>query len=331
MHLNALQVLLLSLTLSACQTTAIKPIETKSNPLLHAYDFHIINTQSQQQITIDQLAEQLSSYDVVFIGEFHGNHASHLLETLLLAKLYQLRPEQQLSLEMFNRDQQTALNRYLDGEIGEVALVRKTPTWNNYIAGYRPVVEFAKQNFIPVIAANASADIVRCIGREGKAYLDKLSEDEQQYIAQAPFIDNTLYREKYLSVMEDSKHLTDESKERSYLAQLTRDNTMAESISHAYEEAPETQIIHLNGSFHSEASLGTVSALKTRQPKLKVAVITPIAVEDPSQPSYLDKDLQSGDFIYLIQSQPEQYQDAAYRQEIMQAMFKRASTATCKP
>ena len=340
MQFNVLLILLFSLVLSACQTTQSSvtaetqsklPAQIRSSPLLNAYDFHIIDPQSQNRLTIPQLAQQLADFDVIFIGEFHGNHASHLLETQLLTALWQNHPEQVITMEMFNRDQQSSLNRYLDSEIGEVYFTKNTPTWQNYVAGYRPIIEFAKQNFIPVIAANAAADTVRCIGREGKTYIDKLKADQKAHLAEQPFMDNADYRKKYMDFLEEARKIPEEAKEKSYLAQLSRDNTMAESIYIAYMENPQAQIIHFNGSFHSEDHLGTVSALKARQSNLNIAVITPVAIEDPSQPSVSDKELKSGDYIYLLQSQPEQYQDASYRQKSHQAMFKRASEATCNP
>lgn len=321
---------LLALTLTACQTTGTTQSTTKPTVLLHAYDYQIIDSKTEHPLSVNQLASQLIDYDVIFIGEFHGNHASHLLEIQLISSLYQQREEQVISLEMFNRNQQAILNRYLDSEIGEVYLIKKAPAWNNYTASYRPIVEHAKQNFIPVIASNAAADIVRCIGREGKLYLSKLSEQESDLIAKSPFIDNDEYRQRYMDFLKEAKSLDQAGKERSYLAQLTRDNTMAESIYQAKVDNPSAQVIHLNGSFHSDAFLGTVAALKQRQPDLKIAVVSPISIENPSKPSYSAEDLKSGDYIYLIQSQPEQYQDAAYRSEIHQAMFKKSKAAKCK-
>ena len=306
-------------------------LEQPAVPLKHAYDFHVVETATEQQKNVPQLAQSLKEFDVIFIGEEHSNHASHLFQMELLAELYQLRPEQILSLEMFNRDQQEKLNRYLDGEVGEIYLVYKTPTWSNYIASYRPLVEHAKQNFIPVIAANASSDIVRCIGREGKPYLSKLSEEESSHIAKEPFLDDPAYRERYMEFVEKVRKLSKEGKEKSYLAQLTRDNTMAESIYQTWLEHPEAQIIHLNGSFHSDFYLGTVSALKARAPDLKIAVIAPITVENNQNPSYSDEDLTRGQYIYLIPEQPEQYVDRSYRQKNHQAMFAKASQKQCRP
>ncbi len=306
-------------------------LEQSVVPLKHAYDFHIVETATQQQKNIPQLARSLKAFDVIFIGEEHNNHASHLFQMQLLSELYAQRPEQILSLEMFNRDQQEKLNRYLDGEVGEVYLVYKTPTWSNYIASYRPLVEHAKQHFVPVVAANAPSDIVRCIGREGKPYLDKLTEEERNHIAKNPFLDNEAYRKRYMEFVEEMRKMSEEGKEKSYLAQLTRDNTMAESIYQTWQEHPESQIIHLNGSFHSDFYLGTVSALKARAPELNIAVIAPVTVEDNQHPNYSDEDLTRGQYIYLIPEQPEQYVDRNYRQKNHKAMFKKASTKPCRP
>ena len=298
-------------------------------PLKHAYDFRIINSQTQTQLNVSQLAHALKDFDVVFIGEAHSNHASHLFEIQLMAELHTLRPDQTLSLEMFNRDQQDILNRYLDGEVGEVYLKVKAPTWSNYVASYRPLVEYAKQHFIPVIAANASGDIVRCIGREGKDYLKKLPAEERANIAEHAFIDNADYRKRYMDFLKEARKLDDKAKETSYLAQLSRDNTMAESIYHAWQENPDAQIIHINGSFHSDFYLGTVFALKERAPQLNVAVIASIAIENPEQPNYSEEDRTKGQYLYLIPEQPEQYVDRNYRQKNHKAMFAKSKQKQC--
>jgi uncharacterized iron-regulated protein len=192
------------------------------------------------------------------------------------------------------------------------------------------MVEYAKQHFIPVIAANASADIVRCIGRQGASYLDKLTPKEDAQIAQKPFTDNATYRQRYMDFLEEVRQLSAVRKEQSYLAQLTRDNTMAESIYQAWLDNPQSQIVHLNGSFHSDHHLGTVSALKILNPNLKIAVISPVRVENPDKPTYGAEDLNQGDFIYLLQSQPEQYRNAAYKRQGRERQFKQAEKNQCR-
>ncbi|QKI88323.1 ChaN family lipoprotein [Thiomicrorhabdus xiamenensis] len=318
-----------ALSLTGCQTTLEQPkrAETAKSlppPLSNAYSFSIIDSKTQKVLTVPDLAQAIQKSDVVFIGEFHGNHASHLLEMQLQTALYKLRPQQVLSMEMFNRDQQTTLNRYLDNEVGEKYLINEAPAWPNYVGSYRPMIEFAKQHFIPVIAANAAADIVRCIGEHGQTYVNLLHKEEREWIARQAFKDNGDYRQKFYEFMDSMRPMDETHKAKSYAAQLARDNTMAESILKALHDFPQHQVIHLNGSFHSESFLGTVALLKQRRPELKITVITPLGVENPQKPQWTEEDLQLGDYLYLLTRQPKEFQSSVYKRQIRQAMFKNA-------
>lgn len=300
------------------------------------YEYRLIEAQNNKPITLNQLAKQLKDKDVIFIGEFHGNQASHLLEAQLQAALYQQRPKQILSMEQFNRDQQAILNRYLEGSIGEKTLIKDAPTWPNYAGSYRPMIEFAKQQFLPVVAANAPAQTVRCVGRQGTDYLQKLSHAERNLIAKDPFHSTPAYNEKFQQFLADQMGPTHSTKKSEsppsnrYMAQLLRDNTMAESINRVLQQSPEAQVLHLNGAFHSNNALGTVAALKRLNPSLDIAVISPVRVTDPEKPTYSQVDLTLGDFIYLIQSQPADYVQASKRQAAFKAMFTHAAQKPCR-
>lgn len=304
---------------SATQADSASQLE-----LPHAYSRILIDSQTNRPVELPEIVAKLKDKDVIFIGEYHGNHASHLLQMQLQAQLFQQRPQQILSMEMFERHQQPVLNRYLDGEVGEKYLINEAPAWPNYAGSYRPMVEFAKEHFLPVIAANAPGDIVRCIGQYGEGYLELLPAGEKANIAKRAFLNNDAYQTKFYEFMDEMRHgkMDDDRKANSYAAQLTRDNTMAESILQALEEHPEAQVIHLNGSFHSAESLGTVALLKQRRPDLKIAVITPIRVDNPQTPKWTKEDLTKGDYLYLVRPQPDEYVDASYRRKAMQAMFQ---------
>lgn len=297
-----------------------------------AYDYQLLNSQ-YQPISLAQLAQSIKGVDVVFVGEYHGNHASHLLEMQLLAALFEYNKVKKrsmvLSLEMFNRDQQKIVNDYMDGKIGERYLIEKTPSWSNYKASYRPLVEFAKQHQLSVIAANASGDIIRCIGRQGKTYYEKLDQKEKQLIANKPFAEVVGYADKFFGFMSSSNHLPSSRQKNSYLAQLTRDNTMAESIYKSFLESPKSQIIHMNGSFHSENYLGTVGALKRMMPNLKVKVITPVHKTKLIEHK---KKNNKDDFYYVINKQPKEFISKAFMQETYKNMFAKSKkkSESCK-
>ena len=294
-------------------------------PLLTAYDYQLLD-QAYQPVSLSVMAAALQDYDVVFIGEYHRNNAAHLLQMQLFAALHQNNKPRgrlmQLSMEMFSRDQQAMVNDYLAGRIGEHYLIEEAPAWENYQGSYRPLVEYARHNAMPVIAANASGDIVRCIGRQGEGYLAKLDAEEQRHIAEQPFADIPGYEEKYMALMAGSKHMSKARLRQSYLAQISRDNSMAEAIAKALEKQPGSQVLHLNGTFHSEQRLGTVAALKRINPKLKLAVITPAHREAFEELRQRGKG--EDDFYYLINPQPAEFVDGDYQKKTRIKLFREA-------
>lgn len=312
--------------LFGCQSNPAKPpITTAKVNLTTAYDYQLLNA-TANPTTLSEVITHLKQADVVLIGEFHGNHASHLLQMQLLSALHQQnlahQKNTQLSMEMFTRDQQPILNDYLDGFIGERYLINEAPAWNNYAGSYRPLIEYAKQHEIPVIAANASGEIVRCIGQQGATYLEKLTTEQKTELAKHPFTDITGYEKKFFGFMlGQSEKTPNQRQKQSYLAQLTRDNTMAESIWKALQQSPNTQVIHLNGRFHSAEHLGTAGALTRLQPNLNIQVITPIHL-----PEFTDLTVEKrpDNFYYLLNPQPDEFVDPEYRKKIRKNRFDRA-------
>lgn len=320
--------LLVSVLLSAC---ASNPQQNggvrKQHSLATSYDVSIYDGRSKRELSLKQAAALLTEADVVFLGEYHGNHGSHWLQAQLQSALYSLRPKQIVSMEQFSRDKQAVLNQYLKGDIGEVTLLDKAKAWPNYKASYRPLVEFAKQHHLPVIAANAPADSVRCIGRQGEAYLAKLAPAQRAFLAKEAFMNNSDYQQAFSQVMHGQPVSSSSSKSalsNGYLAQLSRDNTMAESILTALDASPGSQLIHLNGAFHSDYGLGTAALLKQRAPKLNVKVLSPVPWD--SKVIAYDK----GDLVYLVKPLPQQYANDAERNAAYQSMFGRARSQRCQ-
>lgn len=288
-----------------------------------AYDYQLLDHE-YKKTDLEQLVESIKDSDVVFVGEYHRNQASHLLEMQVFAKLHSANQVNKkgtvLSMEMFTRDQQSILNDYLASNIGERYLIEEAPTWKNYQSDYRPLVEYAKKHNLPVIAANAAGDIVRCIGRTGEPYLEKLTDAEKTMVANEPFANIPGYQEKFFGFMGKSKHASKERLNNSYLAQITRDNTMAESIANVLKESPNSMVVHLNGSFHSQDHLGTVGALRRINPNLKIRVITPIHLAEFNDELPKGKD----EFYYVLNSQPKEFVDDAYKKKMRGKLFSQA-------
>ncbi|HEV8077225.1 MAG TPA: ChaN family lipoprotein, partial [Marinobacter sp.] len=179
----------LVLAITAGCTTA-PALHSPLKPPQNQYQAHLVDPHSAtlNVLTPEHLAKRLANADVVVVGEYHGHHASHLLQAQLQLALFQQQPLQVLSMEQFETDQQAALNQYLAGGSGESEMIEDTGAWDNYRASYRPLVEFARSHQLPVMAANAPGAIVRCVGREGPQIIDELPQAQRQTIAQQPFM-----------------------------------------------------------------------------------------------------------------------------------------------
>src|SRR5262245_47938740 len=296
-------------------------------------------------ITVDEAADALKEFDVIFFGEFHDHAGNHLAEMQLFSALHARVPALSLSLEQFERDVQTVLDDYIADKIGEDALKRRGRAWSNYDEAYRPLVEFAKENRLPVIAANAPASFVRCVGQDGPDALSRATPERRGFAAAELHLNTGPYKDKFIRFLrEDPLHgasETDKSngaptpaEERSFAAQVTRDDTMAESIFLHLQRNPGRKVVHVTGNFHVEGFLGTAERLTMRAPQLKVAVVAPIEIENPRAPALKASDAAAGNFLVLLRASPKRYANEAEEKadvERLRAQFGKAGTNTNRP
>ena len=276
-------------------------------------------------VTVDQAADVLAGFDVVFIGEAHRNPGNHLAEMALFRSIYARTPNLTLSMEQLERDVQPVLDDYLAGKMGEAPYLEKIRPWSNYASSYRPLVEFAKEHHLPVIAANTPQDVVTCVGERGAKFLDTLKGPQRAWAAAELHLEGE-YRKKYLGFAESDPGHGGEQAVRGFEAQVTRDDTMAESIFLHLRKNPGRKVVHMTGHFHVEGFLGTAERLQARAPHLKIAVVTPSEVEGSTPATLSAEDVKGGNFILLIRAFPEPYiNDAEMKEAIRKQMAQRAA------
>ena len=260
---------LIAFFLTACSTTSNQAPNT-------FYDYQLFSA-SGQFIDVEKLPASITDADVILVGEWHTHTGVHRFQTDLLEQLIDDNHDVALSMEQFSRDKQNVVDEYLAGTIGEQVLMKNGNAWPNYESDYRPLIELAKSRDIDVIAANAPKPIVRCIGRQGVDYLNKLTDKERRFLASEIDTAASPYKEKFMASMHHGKP---EQTEKQFAAQVTWDETMAESIVNYLAQNPSSQVMHIAGKFHTEQGLGTKASILKRNPNLKVVVVTPVAELD---------------------------------------------------
>ena len=212
-----------------------------------------------------KLLRKSEKADVVLFGEYHNNPIAHWLELELLKDL---QPKRTLILgaEMLERDNQEALDRYLQGAIDQKGLDTLARLWNNHKTDYKPLVDFAKTHQLPFVATNIPRQYANLVYKKGIQALDTLPSSEKQWMVRLPFpYDGTL--SQYEKIKKMSGHSTDNLP----MAQAIKDATMAESI--WMHLKPNALFVHFNGSYHSDYYQGIGWYLKRERPNLRILTI----------------------------------------------------------
>lgn len=258
--------------------------------------YKIYDTRTRELITIDKIVAGMADADVLFFGEEHNDSVGHYLENAIFRALHTAYGEKlALSMEMFETDNQLVLNEYLGGKIDESRLGKDARLWSNY-KDYRPMVEYAKQNQVPVIAANPPRRYVSMVTRRGMHSLDSLSKESKRFLPPLPY--DTLsgrYREKFMETMRGAP---ESASKNIYYSQCLWDAGMSYSIYKFQKKNKGTKIFHCVGGFHVAEKLGTAAQLKMRNKKLRIMNIASVSDDNFNNPDWSKLEA-LGDYVLL--------------------------------
>ena len=252
--------------------------------------------------------DRLSSADVVFVGETHLDEVTHRLELAIARGLKERRGDVVLSMEMFERDVQETVDNYLSGEIGEDQFLSEARPWNNYVTGYRPLIEWAKEVGAPVVAANVPGPLRRNLMMGGPDALDRLSGEERAGIAGELFPGTERYWQRFDRAVRGHGHAPAAGADRTLSTQNLWDNTMGESVALALEAHPGAVIIHYNGAFHTLEKDGTARQFILRRPDASVQSVHIMPTGDLVS-ARAKKGDRRADFIVAAEALSRGYQD----------------------
>ena len=252
---------------------------------------YILYNTKGKKVSYKKMLRTLQQKDVVLFGEFHNNPISHWLQLEVTKDLKQNR-DLVLGAEMFEQDNQPALDLYLQGKLSAKGLDSMARLWKNYPTDYAPLVNFAKENKIVFAATNIPRRYASMVSKSGFQVLDTISAKEKTWIAPLPIAYNAeLPGYKNMLTM-----MAGHGGENLPKAQAIKDATMAYFILQYYK--PASLFIHYNGSYHSENYEGIVWYLKNSKPELKITTITTVSQKDIHQ--LLEENKLKADFIICV-------------------------------
>lgn len=232
-----------------------------------------------RKVSYEQMAKVLEQRDIILFGEYHNNPISHWLQYELVKDMHEKR-KLILGAEMFEADNQSAMDQYLRKEIDQQGLDTLARLWNNYETDYAPLVNFARDKGLVFAATNIPRRYASQVARGGFEVLDTLSETEKGWIAPLPVpYDAELPGYKAMLEMMGGHGGPNLPK-----AQAIKDATMAHFTLQYYQ--PGSLFIHFNGAYHSDNYEGILWYLRqyaAGRLDLRYATISTVSQADNSR------------------------------------------------
>jgi len=215
---------------------------------------------------LEALIPTLADRRVVLIGETHARFDPPLIQLAIIRGLHAIHPELAIGMEAFQQPFQRHLDEYVAGELSETELLRATEyyqRWRFDFRLYQPILSYARENRLPLVALSLPGEITRKVGRRG---IEGLDEEEREQLPREIDRTDRAYERRLEKVFERHPKLVDRSFDRFLEVQLLWDEGMAERAAHYLESRPEYSMVILAGSGHLAYGSGIPRRLVRRIP-----------------------------------------------------------------
>jgi aminopeptidase N len=247
--------------------------------------------------TLTNIITQTAAKKIIYAGETYDHFSHHLVQLEIIKALHRQGRAVSIGMEMFQRPAQRALDDYIAGEIDGRQFLKESryfKGWGFDYNLYRPILDFARAEGIPVVALNVEHEIVSKVFRGG---LDSLTPQEKAKVpAQLDFSDKP-YKERLRKVFEEHNTGKEERFDFFYQAQVLWDEAMAESIVDFLQEYPAYQMVVLAGNGHLAHKSGIPARVARRDTFESAVILNGI-------------DFETGAADYLLSPQPVAYTPA---------------------
>jgi uncharacterized iron-regulated protein len=243
--------------------------------LLSPAQAQIISSPSRTgNLSPQEVTQDLAKANVVYLGETHDNPEDHQAQLAIIQQLYQQDPRMAIGMEMFQRPYQPVLEKFLQGKLTEAALQKESQykkRWGYPWENYAPILRFAKEKQLPVLALNTPSEVTQRVSRKG---LRSLRRSDRKFIPPRSEIrtKSLLYRKAmreayegfHREVFHKRKAKDPQRFEHFFQAQVLWDETMAEAVTQFLRANPKSYVVVLAGQGHIAYGYGIPSRVARR-------------------------------------------------------------------
>jgi uncharacterized iron-regulated protein len=244
-----------------------------------------VELHTRRVVDLDSLVRLLLHAQVIALGEEHYHPDIQAFELHLLRALVQQRPRHlALAMEFLERDEQQAVDAYLAGTIDQATFHQRIEASSSFQRYYSPLIDFAQQARLPIIAMNVPRRLARQVAKEGwQKTLQGLDAAERVYLpATLPTV-SAHYRTYFLDAVAAHHPVQGEQAERLTESALLKDVTMADSLAAFLDHHPDFTVLAIAGRFHMDYGIALPSLLRQQRQQVVMQRLTTMSVAADSR------------------------------------------------
>ncbi|MGB8222583.1 MAG: ChaN family lipoprotein [Polyangiales bacterium] len=259
----------------------------------------LVDAATGKSIEVEAFLAALRTKKVIYVGERHDQPSDHGAEYAILRQLHREVPSIAIGMEMFQVPFQEPLNEWSAGLIDETVLRSETEydeRWGFDFSMYRPILEYARNQGIEVVALNAPRELAYAVAKGG---LDSLSPEQASTLPELDLA-NGPHRALFDAEFDAGDHGADEAIGQYYQAQVLWDETMGSRVSETLDGAGgPAKMIVFAGRVHVKRGLG-IPDRAAKRGAAPYAVVLPVTAKELKSELRLPAEQRSADFFWVV-------------------------------
>ena len=259
----------------------------------------LVDAASGKSIEPEVFFAILRTKTVVYVGERHDDPADHGVQYAILRQLHRDEASLAIGMEMFQIPFQEPLTKWSAGQIDETVLRRDTEydkRWGFDFSMYRPILEYARNRGIEVVALNAPREVAYAVAKDG---LDSLSPEQASALPELDLA-NEQHRALFDSEFDAGEHAAGAGVDQYYEAQVLWDETMGSRVAETLREPDgAAKMVVFAGRVHVKRGLG-IPDRAAKRGAAPYAVVLPVTEQELKAELKRPPEERSADFFWAV-------------------------------
>ncbi|MFQ5479722.1 MAG: ChaN family lipoprotein [Thermodesulfobacteriota bacterium] len=241
-------------------------------------------------ISVADMETELKDVRLVFVGEYHKRIRHHMMQLDIIKALERAGIKLAIGLEMFTAENQDVLDRWVEGEVSEIAFRKQYyRNWKVPWYKYRGIFIYARNRKIPLVGLNISKKVSHKLFIGGPKVL---SPEERAALGDISCDVDMEYEKMIREAMEEHEHMGADFQDFCRV-QMSWDSFMGSRVVDYLVAHPARVMVVLAGSGHAwKRGIARKVVAATR---LDSIVILPEVVGE-----YDRRDVSVGDADFLL-------------------------------